>query len=157
MRNGKYKVLKKSVFAGHELMYIESSFPDQPKVSDCNAYEALWNRHEQSGCPDDLILHIDGTSGRKRTYQEFRTRAVLAATALGSPVSDVSPRFRETGEMIAIISFNSLVREVSQHWSFILFTSTFRTMQYLSILCFFLQHLSPCLIHAGHPLSSNMP
>ena len=107
-----------SVFAGHEPeMYIESSFPDQPKVPDCNAYEALWNRHEQAGWPDDLILHIDGISGRKRTYQEFRTRAILAATALGSPNSDGSVEFRETGEMVAIISHNSLVREFPQHWS----------------------------------------
>jgi acyl-CoA synthetase (AMP-forming)/AMP-acid ligase II len=107
------KVLKMSVLAGHEpVMYIKSSFPDQAKVLDCNAYEALWNRHEQAGWPDDLILHIEGISGRKRTYQEFRTRAVLAATALGSPVSDGSLGFRKTGEMIAIISHNSLVREV---------------------------------------------
>ena len=100
-------------------MYIKSSFPDQAKVSDCNAYEALWNRHEQARWPDDHILHIEGFSGRKRTYREFRTRAVLAATALGSPVSDGSIGFRETGEMIAIISYNSLVREVPQHWSYI--------------------------------------
>ena len=120
MRHGKYKVLLMSVFAGHEpVMYIKSSFPDQPRVPDCNAYEALWNRHEQAGCPDDLILHIDGISGRKRTYQEFRTRAILAATALGSPNSDGSIEFRETGEMVAIISHNSLVREILQHWSLI--------------------------------------
>jgi hypothetical protein len=94
-------------------MYIKSSFPDQANVPDCNAYEALWNRHEQAGWPDDLILHIDGISGRKRTYQEFRARAVLAATALGSPVSDACLGFRETGEMVAITSYNSLVREGS--------------------------------------------
>jgi acyl-CoA synthetase (AMP-forming)/AMP-acid ligase II len=92
-------------------MYIKSSFPDQAKVPDCNAYEALWNRHEQAGWPDDLILHIEGISGRKRTYREFRTRAELAATALGSPATDGSLGFRETGEMIAIISHNSMVRE----------------------------------------------
>ena len=109
-----------SVFAGHEpAMYIKSSFPDQAKVPDCNAYEALWNRHEQGGWADDFILHIEGTSVRKRTYQEFRTRAVLAATALGSPTSDGFLGFRETGEMIAIISYNSLVREVPHHWSLI--------------------------------------
>jgi hypothetical protein len=89
-------------------MYIKSSFPSQAKLPldrDCNAYQALWNRHEQAGWSDDNILHIDAISGRKRTYQEFRTRAVLAATALGTAVS-------ERGEMIAIISENSLVREV---------------------------------------------
>lgn len=92
-------------------MYIKSSFPDQAKVPDCNAYEALWNRQEQ-GWSDDLVLHIDGIDGRKRTYQEFRTRGVLAATALGNPVSDGSTGFgSESGEMIAIISLNSLVRE----------------------------------------------
>ena len=101
------------ILTGHEPgMYIKSSFPDQAKVPDCNAYEALWNRHEQAGWPDDIVLHIEGISGRKRTYQEFRTRAVLAATALGSPISDGSLGFCEKGEMIAIISYNSLVREV---------------------------------------------
>ena len=102
--------MTKNVHLHEPVMYIKSSFPDQANVPDCNAYEALWNRHEQAGCPDDLILHIDGISGRKRTYQEFRTRAVLAATALGSSVSDGSLGFHETGEMIAIISHNSLVR-----------------------------------------------
>ena len=152
-----------SAFAGHEsAMYIKSSFPDQAKVPPhCNAYEALWNRYDQAGWPDDLMLHIDGISGWKRTYQEFRTRAVLAATALGSPHPDGSLGlgFRETGEMIAIISHNSLVREVPQYWSLILFTVTSesRTMLYSSILCFFLQRLSPCSTHAGHPSNSNMP
>ena len=47
-------------------------------------------------------LHIEGSSGRKRTYQKFRTLSVLAATALGSPVSDWSLGFREKGEMIVI-------------------------------------------------------
>ena len=95
-------------------MYIRSSFPDQAKVTDCNAYEALWNRYDQAGWSDDLILHIEGISGRKRTYQEFRTLSILAATALGSPISDGSlAGFREKREMIVIISHNSLVREGS--------------------------------------------
>ena len=95
-------------------MYIKSSFPDQDKVPDCNAYEALWNRHEQGGWPDDIILHIDGITGTKRTYQEFRTRVILSATALGTHVT-------ENGEMIAIVSHNSLVREIQvpQCWSLI--------------------------------------
>ena len=92
-------------------MYIKTSFPDHVKVPDCNAYEALWKRQEQGGWPDDLILHIEGISGKKRTYQEFRTRAVLAATTLGTPVSDVSPVQSENGGMIAIISDCSSVRE----------------------------------------------
>ena len=91
-------------------MYIRSSFPDQAKVTDCNAYEALWNRYDQAGWSDDLILHIEGISGRKRTYQEFRTLSIVTATALGSPVPD-GLGFREKGEMIVIISHNSLVRE----------------------------------------------
>ena len=86
-------------------MYIKSS-SDQAKVPECNAYEALWNRHEQSRCPDHLILHIEDTTGRKRTYQEFRTRVVLAATALNESLGVRS----ENGEMIAIISHSSSVR-----------------------------------------------
>jgi acyl-CoA synthetase (AMP-forming)/AMP-acid ligase II len=91
-------------------MYVKSSFPLQAKVPDrnCNAYEALWNRREQAGCPDDVILHIDGITGKKRTYHEFRTRAVLAATTLGTHVS-------ENREMVAIISHNSLDHAVLVH------------------------------------------
>ena len=100
-------------------MYIKSSFPDQAKVLDCNAYEALWNRHEQARWSNNLILHIEEKSGRKWTYQEFHTQAVLVATALGSPISDGSLGFRKKGEIIAIISHNSLVREAFQHWSLI--------------------------------------
>ena len=85
-------------------MYIKSSIPVQAKVPESNAYEALWNRHEQAECPDDLIIHIEGASGEKRTYQEFRTRAVLAATALDRALS------AENAEMIAIISQSSSVR-----------------------------------------------
>ena len=108
-----------SVFSRHEsamYLYIKSSFPDQAKleVTDCNAYEALWNRHEQANCSDDLILHIEVISGRTRSYQEFRTLSILAATALGSPISDGSlAGFREKREIIVIISHNSLVREGS--------------------------------------------
>ena len=84
-------------------MYIKSTIPIQAKVPECNAYEALWNRHEQAGCPDDLIIHIEGASEKKTTYQEFRTRVVLAATALDKPLSG-------NGEMVAIISQSSSVR-----------------------------------------------
>ena len=103
-------------------MSIKSS-SDQAKVPECNAYEALWNRHEnwQAGCPDDVILHIEDATGRKRTYQEFRTRVVLAATGLDESLGVRS----ENGEMIAIISHSSSVRvrerflstEVLYHYS----------------------------------------
>ena len=95
-----------SVFTRHEsAMNIKSSFPDQAKleVTDCNAYDALWNRHEQANCSDDLILHIEGISGKTRSYQKFRTLFILAATALqdGSPISDGSlAGFREKREIL---------------------------------------------------------
>lgn len=87
-------------------MYIKSPFPEHAKVLDCNAYEAIWNRHQQAGWPDDLILHIEEKSGMKRTFQEFRTRAVLAATTLGTPGIRSG-----NGEMVAIISDSSSVRK----------------------------------------------
>ena len=92
------------------VMSIKSSFPVEAKVPECNAYEVLWNRHEQAECPDDLILYIEGASGEKRTYQEFRNRVVLVATALDRLLSG-------NAEMIAIISHNSSVRvrKILQH------------------------------------------
>ena len=134
-------------------MYIKSS-SDQAKVPEYNAYEALWNRHEQAGCPDDLILHIEDTTGRKRTYQEFRTRVILAATALDESLGVRS----ENGEMIAIISHSSSVRVREGFLSTrVLFTMTSRTALLSSIPYFFLRRRSPCLIHAGHLSNSRTP
>lgn len=99
-------------------MDIQPSFPGKAKALTCNAYETLWNRYEQEGWPDDHIIHIEGVSGKKRTYREFHTRVVLAATALGTPDSDGSLRLGNeaaNAEMIAIIGHNSSVREVPLH------------------------------------------
>lgn len=93
-------------------MYIKSSLPDPPKVPDCNAYEALWSRYESGEWPEDVTLHIESKSGKKRTYQEFRTRVLLAATALGGSVPDGFLGIRsESEELIAIISRSSSVSE----------------------------------------------
>ena len=132
-------------------MYIKSSIPVQAKVPECNAYEALWNRHEQAECPDDLILHIEGAGGKKVTYREFRTRVVLAATVLNGSLSG-------NAEMIAIISQSSSVRVRERFLSTeVLFTVTSRTVLLLSIPCFFLRRRSLCLILAGHPSNLRMP
>ena len=146
-------------------MYIKSPFPDHAKVPDCNAYEAIWNRHQQAGWPDDLILHIEEKSGMKRTFQEFRTRAVLAATTLGTPVSNGSPEIRTggNGEIVAIISDSSSVRErerfltVLESRSYFYYDFQKRTALCSFIPCFILQSRSLCLIHTGHPLNSRMP
>lgn len=105
-------------------MYIKSSFPDPPKALNCNAYHVLWNRPEQARWPEDFTLHIDGKTGMKRTYQEFRTRVLMAATALGASVPDGGLGIKnENGGMIAIISANSLVTKLSpQMWTLFLFT-----------------------------------
>ena len=126
---------------------IKSS-SDQTKAPECNAYEALWNRHEQSGCPEDLILHIEDASGRKRTFQEFRSRVVLAATALDESLGVQY----ENGEMIAIISHSSSVRVREGFLSTVLLIhcDSSRTVLHLSILCSFLRRRSFCSIHAGH-------
>lgn len=95
-------------------MYIKSSFPDPPKTQDCNAYEVLWNRPEQTEWPEDFTLYIDGKTRKKRTYQEFRARVLMAATALGASVSNGGLGITgESEEMIAIISANSLVGNFS--------------------------------------------
>lgn len=128
-------------------MYIKSSFPDPPKAPNCNAYQVLWNRPEQAEWPEDFMLYIDGKTGKKRTYQEFRTRVLMAATALGTPVSDGGLGISsESGGMIAIISANSLVRNFfPQRWTLFLFTTKrfhFRIMLYSFIRYSFSRHRS---------------
>ena len=91
-----------SSFLGYENRYSRGLVSTQPLW-----YEGYIGRHIRR-------QYIESMSGRKRTYQGFRTRVVLAATALGSPISNGSLGLRsENGEMIGIISHNSLVREIS--------------------------------------------
>ena len=136
------------------VMFIKSSesIPVEA-MPECNAYEVLWNRHEQAECPDDLIIHIEGASGEQRTYEEFRTRVVLGATALDRSFS------AENAEMIAIISHSSSVRFRERFLSseILLFTLISRTVLHLSIPCFFSLCRSFCSILAGHPPNSSMP
>ena len=70
---------------------------------ECNIYETLWNRDEQAGFADDILIHIEDASGKKITYKEFHSRVLLAATALDKPFSDGK------AEMIGILSHGSSV------------------------------------------------
>ena len=50
-----------------------------------NAYEAVWNRHEQTGRPNDIIFHIDGVSGISRVSYPHYFDCRLE---VGTPIPD---------------------------------------------------------------------
>ena len=85
-------------------MYIKSLYPEVPHPPpDTNAHMALLRRPDQAEW-SDFTLHIDAQTGKTRTFRDFLERIQYAATALGG--LGLSP---ENGDIIGIISFNSMV------------------------------------------------
>lgn len=109
----------------HHDWVINSSFPDQAKA-DCIAYEALWNRCEQS-----RMLRWSYTPYRGHEWDELKRTYQKLPQLLGG---------RGSSNWMLI------------HW----ITVTSRTVQYSSIPCFFLQRRSICLIYPRHSSSSSM-
>ena len=86
-------------------MHIKSLYPEVPHPpADTNAHMALLRRPDQAEWAD-FTLHIDAHTGKTRTFPDFVERIQYAATALGR--LGLSP---ENGDIIGIISFNSMVR-----------------------------------------------
>lgn len=66
-------------------------------------------REDQKGW-SDFTLHIDGVSGRKRSYFQFLSRVEDGATALGAPVSSGGLGLQaEAGEMVGLLGPNNMV------------------------------------------------
>lgn len=98
-------------------MRIIKSFchtPPAPSL-DQNIHEIVFNKPGQSAWPD-YTLHIDAHTGRRRTYYQFVDRVFDGMTALGSSLEEGGLGLKggglESGEMVGIISENSLVSQV---------------------------------------------
>jgi hypothetical protein len=92
-------------------MYLKSPYPDVPPVPEINVHHLLFHRPDQAEWKD-YTLFIDVKTGKRRTFREFVERVQHGMTALGAPVvqGGLGVGTREDGEMIGIMSQNSMVR-----------------------------------------------
>lgn len=95
-------------------MPLKSIYPDPPTPPEINVHEVLFRRPDQAGWTD-YTIHIDSTTGRKRSSREFLERVYDGATALGASVSQGGLGLRaEDGEMVGILSENCMVSSYHQ-------------------------------------------
>ncbi|ESK94691.1 4-coumarate- ligase [Moniliophthora roreri MCA 2997] len=95
-------------------MYLKSPYPDPPPVVDLNAHYAFFHRPEQAQW-SDFTFQIDAATDKKRTYKEFVGRVKAGATALSTPVADGGLGLSSEGEMVGIMSENSVDYSVVVH------------------------------------------
>lgn len=89
-------------------MVIKSLYPDIPAIPPTNVHNVLFRRPEQKAWTNHT-LHIDATTGKKRSYREFYERVIDGATALGSPVSEKGLGLKgEDGELVGIMAENCM-------------------------------------------------
>ncbi|OBZ68897.1 putative 4-coumarate--CoA ligase 1 [Grifola frondosa] len=89
-------------------MHYKSLFPPVPPLPEQNAHDFILDPMGQ-GHDIDHVLHVDASTGRKRTRREFKQRVRDAATALVSPPSDGGFGIGiDQGEIIGILSHNCL-------------------------------------------------
>jgi hypothetical protein len=97
-------------------MYLKSLFPDVPPTPQMNVHHLFFNRPDQAEWKD-FTLQIDGETGKRRTFRQFVDRLKLGMTALGAPVAEGGLGLgTQNGEMVGIISPNSLVRHSGIIW-----------------------------------------
>ncbi|KAH7923339.1 acetyl-CoA synthetase-like protein [Leucogyrophana mollusca] len=89
-------------------MYHKSLFPDIPDVPEQNVHELLFNRPDQQSWTD-YTLHVNASTGERRSYREFLERVRDGGTALGTAVEQGGLGLRaEDGEIVGILSENCL-------------------------------------------------
>ncbi|KII90717.1 hypothetical protein PLICRDRAFT_174091 [Plicaturopsis crispa FD-325 SS-3] len=87
-------------------MIVASPFPQIPQIPEQNFHHHCFGRPDQVAWPQDFTLYIDGVTGRRRTFREFRETVYDGATALGSPVSQGSLGLTDR-HIVGILSENS--------------------------------------------------
>jgi len=96
-------------------MYLKSLYPDVPKVPAQNVHHICFNRSDQIEWKNHT-LHIEATTGKRRSFREFYERVIDGATALGSPISaDGLGLNGEDGEIVGILGENSMDYIVLAH------------------------------------------
>lgn len=93
-------------------MHLKSMFPDVPAHPPVNIHHCLFNRPDQREWKD-FTVHIDGLTGERRSFRQFKQRVVDGATALSA---DVGVDLTGPDEIVGILSENCMVRrEQSTH------------------------------------------
>ena len=95
---------------------IESPYPPIPPLPDMNYHTMTFDLPPGNAHPKDYIIHIDGLTGERRTYDEFYQRARDCATALSASRSQggLGLNYTDTRkDIVVIFSPNSLVCIVS--------------------------------------------
>ncbi|OCH91611.1 acetyl-CoA synthetase-like protein [Obba rivulosa] len=87
-------------------MYIKAEL-DVPPLPPLNIHDLLFRRPDRVDIPD-YPLHVDGLTGRTRTYYEFLERVHDGATALSAPASEGGLGLQPEKDMVGIYSFNCL-------------------------------------------------
>nr|VWO94822.1 Acyl-CoA ligase AFT1-1 (EC (AF-toxin biosynthesis protein 1-1) [Ganoderma boninense] len=89
-------------------MHYKSPLPPLPPIPETNVHDFMFSSPGLTD-PADKVLLIEPLSGRRWHRDEFKERVYDAATALLTPVSEGGLGFAPQGEMIAIMSTNSVV------------------------------------------------
>ncbi|KAJ3538651.1 hypothetical protein NM688_g6485 [Phlebia brevispora] len=89
------------------MVYLKSPYPSIPAIPDLNVHHALFNAPGQEKVPD-YVLYIDGLTGRKRTWFEFRDLVYDGATALAAPVSAGGLGLDGSRDIVGLYSHNCL-------------------------------------------------
>ncbi|GBE84164.1 acetyl-CoA synthetase-like protein [Sparassis latifolia] len=95
-------------------MVIHSFYGPVPPQPDENVHTLLFEERPWPE-PADFPLHIDGLTGETRTRQEFADRMYDSATALGTPGSQGGLGLGADGDIVGILSHNSLDYIVLMH------------------------------------------
>lgn len=91
-------------------MIINSLYPDVPPLPPVNIHDVCFNRPDVRDIAD-YTMYIDGRTGQKTSYLEFKQRIGLVMTALNAPVAEGGLRLLpEDGHIVGILSPNCVVR-----------------------------------------------
>lgn len=93
------------------MVLVQSPYPAPPSVPNENIHHCLFNTPEQDKIPD-YVLHIDGLTGRQRTFYEFRDIVFDGAAALSAPVSSGGLGLDPKRDIVGIFSHNCMVSNV---------------------------------------------
>ena len=92
-------------------MHYKSPFPPLPPLPEVNVHDFLFSSPALN-TPEDKLLLVEPLSGKRWYRDEFKERVYDAATAIASPSSPEGLGFEPARDMVAIFSYNCMVRLV---------------------------------------------
>ena len=94
------------------MVVIKSPYPQPPLTPDLNIHHLLFNAPGQDDV-ENYVLQIDGVTGRKQTWCEFRELVYDGITALSCTMSSGGLGLDPARDVVGIYSCNCLVRILS--------------------------------------------